>query len=116
QCAQVTPREFDMKAMTGMSWDVGIPVRTLMFFFVSSTGLSAFTGANADSTTRTAATANHRIFFMQSPLPASNDAPLIRPSGAFSPRGGEKGNFLLPLARAAGRGWPKAGEGCVINA
>ncbi len=39
-CPQVTPRELDMNAMTGMSCEEGRPCSTLMFFFVCSTGRS----------------------------------------------------------------------------
>src|ERR1700694_2486290 len=43
--------------------------------------------------------------------------PLIRPSGTFSPRGGEKGLTRDPSPRTAGRGWREApGEGRVITA
>jgi len=36
--------------------------------------------------------------------------PLIRPSGTFSPRGGEKANRVVgPRPATAGRGWPEAG-------
>src|SRR6185295_13920113 len=47
QYAHETPRELAMTAMVGMSWEEGTPRRTLMFFLVSSSGLSGVGCAQA---------------------------------------------------------------------
>src|SRR5438105_4073006 len=66
QYEHVTPRELDMKDMTGMSCEVGIPFNTLMFFFVSSTGLSlpAFC-ANVEPAKSAASNMHQRDLFMR---------------------------------------------------